>query len=640
VSGVPRLVRAVLLVLSFTPALATAALVARFAVDVPTWDDFERARPLVAWQQGRLGFHDLYSLHIEHRIVVTRLLSLANQAWLGGDLRIENASGVAIVLCSALAVHGLLRRTLGPEPLRLYGLGFLANLLLFSPLQWENLLWAIQTAFFLPFAAAAVALLVLELGWPLPVRFAAVGAAAIVATHSFSHGLALWPLVFAAVALRRGLSPRERVAFLAAWLALAAAVLVPYFTVGGFRNESLHTYDVPVGEQPAGLRLAELPARWETALDFFVALLGSPLARNPLWPEEVLALRAGSAVLAAYGLAIAVWLWCWRDAVLWNRTLPWLALGGYAVAASALAGIGRSLYLPWRGALLPHYATLGLVALVGLVGLWAVLLAALGPRISRRLPALCGILRGGPAFAAGALAGVALLGGLFGVNGMYEWNSGRLQGRTSLLYLDHFEPRYVRRLDGELQVARDMARLLDEHGLMRPRLAPDLRLASEFALEDGRVPAEFARVTEAVARGRHIVVGGYAWLPEAGRRADGVLVSVRDAAGEPRVVGLLELHGQPWISVPRQDHLFNAVLEPGPAEFGAFRGKVERARLGGGGELELEFWAVDAERMRVRRLAQVLAVHGARDRAIVELREGEPVGRALPAPPAYRPRPR
>jgi hypothetical protein len=624
VSAPARALRAALFALAFSPALATAALVARFAVDVPTWDDFERAPLLVAWQEGRLGFDELYSLHIEHRIVVPRLLTLANQAWLGGDLRIENGFGVVIILCGALAVHGLLRRSLGPEPLRLYGTSFLANLLLFSPLQWENLLWAIQTAFFLPFAAAAVALLALELRCPLPARFAATGAAAILATHSFSHGLALWPLVFAAVALRRGLSTRARVGFLAAWLALAAAVLVPYFTVGGFRNASLHAYDVPIGERPAGLHLAELPARWERAGLFFLTLLGSPLSRNPLLPEMALAPWAGAALLAAFALAIALWLWRWRDAALWDRALPWLALGGYAVGASALAGIGRSLYLPWRGALLPHYATLGLVALVGLVGLWAVLLAALGAPAARRFPALRGLLRAGPAFAAGALAGVTLLAGLFGVNGMYEWSSGRLQARTSLLYLDHFEPRYVRRIDGDLQVARDMVKLLDQHGLMRPRLAPDLRLASEFGLDDGRVPAEFARISEAVVRGPRIVVRGHAWLPEAGRRADGVLASARDASGEPQVVGLLELHGLPWMAVPRQDHLFNVALEPGPAEFGAFRGGVERSRLPSEGELELEFWAVDAERMRVRRLGQTLGVRAAGDRVVVELREGPP----------------
>ena len=72
----PAHVRALGLALAFTPALVTAALVARFAVDVPTWDDFERAPFLAAWKEGRLGFHDFYALHIEHRIVVPRLLML------------------------------------------------------------------------------------------------------------------------------------------------------------------------------------------------------------------------------------------------------------------------------------------------------------------------------------------------------------------------------------------------------------------------------------------------------------------------------------------------------------------------------------------------------------------------------------
>ncbi len=622
--------RALLLALAFSPALAAGALVARFAVDVPTWDDFERAPLFAAWKEGRLGFRDLYALHIEHRIVVPRLLALANTAWLGGDLRVENGFAVAIVLAEALAVHGLLRRTLAPAPLRLFGLTFLANLLLFSPLQWENLLWAIQTAFFLPFACAAVGLLALQSRWPLPARFAAMAAAAIVGTHSFSHGLGLWPLFFGAVLLRRDFgTPRARVAFLAGWVALAAAVLVPYFTVGGFQNASLHAYDTAVGERPPALSLAELPARAPRAIQFFLALLGSPLSRNALWPEMATAREAGALVLGLYGLALVAVVARWRDRVLFDRALPWLALGGYAVLASGLAGLGRSLFLPWRGALLPHYATLGLVALVALAGLWAVALDALSPLVPSRRAALRGLARTAPAVAAGLLAGLTVLTWLFGVNGMYEWHSSRLQARTSLLYLEHFTPRYARRLDGELEIARDMARLLDRHGLMRPRLAPDLRLASEFAIDESPLPPEAARITRASVRGEQVRVWGFAWLPAAGRRADGILLTARDTGGEPVVVGVAELRGLPWLPIPHQDHLFNVVLEPGPAEFGAWSGSVAQGRLPAGPELELEAWAVDAERMRVRRLAQTIAVRRDEAGLAAELRgapEAEPAG--------------
>jgi hypothetical protein len=620
---------ALLLALAFAPALAAGALVARFAVDVPTWDDFERAPLLAAWKEGRLGLDDLYALHIEHRIVVPRLLALANTAWLGGDLRVENGFAVAILLAEALAVHGLLRRTLDPAPRRLIALTFLANLLLFSPLQWENLLWAIQTAFFLPFACAALGLLALHSRGPLPARFAAAGAAAIVGTHSFSHGLGLWPLFFGAVLLRRDFgTPRARVAFLAAWVALAGAVLVPYFTVGGFQNASLHAYDTAVGERPPALSLADLPARAPRAIQFFLALLGSPLSRNALLPEMATAREAGALVLGLYGLAIAGVLARWRDRALWDRALPWLALGGYAVLAAALAGLGRSVFLPWRGALLPHYATLGLVALAALAGLSAVVLDAWVPRIRSGRAALRGLARTAPAFAAGLLAGVTGLTWLFGVNGMYEWHSSRLQARTSLLYLEHFTPRHARRLDGQLQVARDMAGLLDRHGLMRPRLAPDLRLTSEFAVDETPAPAEAARVTRVVARAEHVRVWGFGWLPEAGRRSDGVLITARDAAGERVVVGVAEVHGLPWLPIARQDHLFNVVLEPGPADFGAFSGTIETARLPDAPELELEAWGVDAERMRVRRFGQTLAVRRGAAGVSAEVR-GEPeVGRS------------
>ena len=50
--------RALLWVAAFSPALVTACLVARHAVDVPVWDDLERATLLQRWTEGSLDFEE------------------------------------------------------------------------------------------------------------------------------------------------------------------------------------------------------------------------------------------------------------------------------------------------------------------------------------------------------------------------------------------------------------------------------------------------------------------------------------------------------------------------------------------------------------------------------------------------------
>jgi hypothetical protein len=194
---------------------------------------------------------------------------------------------------------------------------------------------------------------------------------------------------------------------------------------------------------------------------------------------------------------------------------------------------------------------------------------------------------------------------LTGIAGMQGWREARLEGRAALLFLEHFEPGTVSlvRLDGVPEVLHRLARRLDDAGFLRPPLLDDLRL-SNFEIDAAPLDPEDARIDRAGVDERELWVRGLAWLSEAGRRADAVLVTFRDASGERQVAGLAETRGFPHLYVPESDHLFNEVRRPGVDDFAPFSGSVELARLPAARELELEAWALDSERMRVRRFAQ------------------------------------
>ena len=628
--------RAVLFLLAFAPALVTALLVARHAVDVPVWDDLERAALLEKWSEGTLGFRDLYSLHIEHRIVVTRLITLVGAKLAHGSLVFEHACTFAMVLATALLVHGLLRRTLGPGTGGLYGLTFLANLLLFSPLQWETFLWAIQTAFVVPPLCLVAGLLVLQTGLSRRAKLILCGLAALVATHSFSHGLLLWGALPAAFLLHPRSGPaRGRALWVAAWLLLCAAVLVPYFTVGGFRNESDHAY-VEVGEAPHGLALATLPGRAERAVRFQAALLGSPLARTAVVEPRQVAPWAGGLVGALFALAAAYALVRRRDRRLFERCLPWLVLGGFAVLACSAAAMGRTVALKWTIALLPHYLTLSTYVLLSTLVLGALVARDLRGRVGAPRAASRWLLESAPGFLAGLLVAFQGLQYLIGAAGMAEWESARLQARTSILFINHFEPRESRRLDGIPEVAHRLLNRLDRAGYLHPPLFEDTRLA-HFAIAEGALAARDARIVEAKLAGPELLVRGFAWLPEAGRRADGVLLSIRDAGGERRVVALAELEGLPHVAVAEADHIFNALRLPNVESFSPWETRLRLSRLPHRGELELEAWAVDSRRMRVQPLAQRLVLRRAGARPAVEVVEAG--GPAIRSPAAALPTP-
>jgi hypothetical protein len=596
--------RALLALAAFAPAALAAWLVATHAVNVPVWDDWERGRLVEKWQDGTLDFAFLYSPHIDHRILVPRLVALANAAFFGGDLRLEMGLAFAVVLGTALACRALLSRTLGPAPGPLFGATLLVNLLLFTPLQWENLLWAAQPFFLLPMGAFVLALLVLGSGLSLGARFALCLGIALVVSHTFSHGLVIWPLVAAVAVLRRDFGPpRARIAFLAAWGLAAAAVLLPYFTVGGFRSTSFptHTFGLETGERVPAVALGEVLADPLRAVRFVFAMLGSVTARVPYFTTARAALWAGAAIAALFLAPLVPWLARWRDARAWDRWLPWVLLGGVSLGMCTLAGVGRTAMRGWAYALLPHYVSIAIWVPLAAIALWALAVQALR---SGRAP--------GPAaaVASGVVVAVLLWGWGVGAAGMEEWRSARLQARTSLLFSPHFKPGLRGRLDGSNEVVREMGAVLDRHGQLAPPLLPDRRLA-RFAIDEAPLDAESGWIDRASGGHGRIALAGHAWLPDADRRVDGVLLVARDAAGEREVIEVIELQGLPRVHIAAHEHAFNHVVLPGAEQFGAFDAEVLVRAFPDGRETEVEAFAVDAARMRVRPFADRLLVRRA-----------------------------
>jgi hypothetical protein len=570
-----ELLRALALALAFVPAFACGWLVARHAVNVPVQDDWERASLAAAFAEGTLGFGHLYEPHIDHRMVFPRLFFLTNLALSRGDLRLEMAFSFALALAGALAVAVLLSRTLAAPVAPAV---FLANLLLFSPLQWENFLWAIQSAFFLSLACVPLALLALSSSFGPRARFGLCLAAAIVSTHSFGSGILLWLVVPAYVLLEPG--GRHKPAFMAAWAAAGALVLVPYFSVGDFHTAAIHNYGRPPSETaPALSGAARMLADPDAAFGFMLAMLGSPLSRTRLLPALELAPWAGGALLLLFAAAA---LAAWRRGRL-RPALPWLALGGTGVAGCALTAVGRSALIFPDYALVPHYVSVSTQLAVALVALGALLL----PR-----PAA--------ALAAGLLAATQATAWLEGAEGMHVWKQARLHARTALVYIEHFESRVPGRLDIDPAAARSAAELLDRHGFLDPPLAraPDL---SPFAIGRGPAARGPVRVERVRVRGGRLQVRGRG-------ESHGVLLSFREGRRMPRVLAL----GEGFTPVRRPahgwEHVFDFVAEDGSRRDGQWDADIPLAALPPNRSFHIEVWAVDAEAMRVERVRQRIVV--------------------------------
>src|SRR5580704_8520071 len=87
-----RLVTFGLWLLVLAPLLMGMRLVYLYSVDQRFLDDWVWASDLVKWKQGHYGelFHDLCSVHLEHRPIVPRTLALIVTLLMQGNVQGQN----------------------------------------------------------------------------------------------------------------------------------------------------------------------------------------------------------------------------------------------------------------------------------------------------------------------------------------------------------------------------------------------------------------------------------------------------------------------------------------------------------------------------------------------------------------------
>jgi hypothetical protein len=525
-------------VLAFLPAIALLGWITEFAVNVPYWDDWERGVLLQKLEEGSLTIKDLNAPHIDHRMLFPRILMIGLNEVSGGDLRWEMACSWLFAVVAALGLVGLARATVFERGMN-WGVIFAVNLVVFSPMQWDNWLWGIQIAFMLPMACLIWAIWVVLKPWVWWKRWGICVILAIVATHSFGHGFVVWPAVFGLVLLRGdlGLSAGQRAAFLLGWLVVGSGVIGNYLLVD-FVNAShhSHSYGQAVGDVPPSAKhAAGLASKLPVIADYLCVLAGNAFARLHLVDPLKLTYRVGLILLGTFGV-LGLWV-VWqgiKKRPVWERALPWLAVGFSALLGMTAVAAGRSSLIGLSRATSSRYSSISLymaVALIFLLVLWF-RHARFWSRWSVAGRSQVGMM------SVALFAGYSVPLWNYGVQMMGLCHDARLQAKAALQFIRFWDPEQLSRLDGDVTFLRRMAEILDGQGLLSPPLRKELALdefkVSEAARSKGQAKVE--RI-EAVGGGR-FEVAGYAKIGD--RAADGVLLTWEVADRRPMIFGMAE----------------------------------------------------------------------------------------------------
>ncbi len=338
------------------PAGIMVALVSRFGVNVPFWDEWSLVDFFEKAHAHQLSFSDFFAQNNEHRVVFPKLIFLALAHFTGWNTHVEMFFSVVLCAFTALCLQWVLWRTLRLPWPRMLILMLVLNVLLFSPCQYENWLWGYQLAcFLLTFCLlAGVAVLCSEL--PPSLKFLLAGGCAVVATFSGGSGMLLWPLLLLTFLLRVDRNNRTAaVRWSGGWILIAACAIGFYF----------FDYQKPRWHPPL--------AASRYLLDYYCyisAFLGSSLGQYEKSASLIGPVSVGSVALALFVLLAGAIVWRRWDAALLRDAAPWISLGGFAILSAALAcltriGFGRTQALESR------YTTFSLLLVVSLIPLGA-----------------------------------------------------------------------------------------------------------------------------------------------------------------------------------------------------------------------------------------------------------------------------
>lgn len=206
-------------------AAGLLALTLLWHIPMMLWDHLDLVPLYRAWQEGALADSAFWDTHGGHMHAAAYAVLLLTTAVSGGQPWLDCAVSWVLLILYATIVLRLASASVAPGGIRrrwMLGIAFLA----LFPGHLANLQWGWQIAVFLCLLGVAVAIARLtatKFSWR---HNAAALAAAVLAYFSFATGVALIPTAFLLIALRRDLSPVQKIGFMAPWLLLGMLVLL------------------------------------------------------------------------------------------------------------------------------------------------------------------------------------------------------------------------------------------------------------------------------------------------------------------------------------------------------------------------------------------------------------------------------
>ena len=508
--------------LAIFPALVLGWLVWRYGVNLPVWDEW-RVPGIAILQSVReqLTWEYLIHQHNESRKLFPQLLFVPLARLTNWNIKYEMLVSFLLACSISFNVYHLSKITLNCSPKKRSIYLFFANLLIFSPMQWDNWLWGLQAITFVPIASITTSLAVIFSQNYLFVKFLSSGILATVATFSFANGLLSWIVIFPALFWISRQQKKRTAPIVAGWLLLFVLNLTIYF----------HNF-VKAESSPSFLEAFVNPFR---TIAYFVSFLGSPLGLQTILLNQII----GSIVIILFCFS-CYYLWKNKQSDrLLNQAFPWLLIGSYTIGSGILTTIGRVGFGVGQS-LESRYITFSTYGILSLIYLLGVILLDIKHKNYKKSISKISIDKN-----------IYILSVVFmivyfanfnlGTNKMIATNKERLYAKACLAFLyeidnsDCIKEQIYPRTDYLLEIAEQ----IDNIGYLQPPLVTSNRIDS-ISKENllGLFYGSFDRL-ERDKNGSYLA-SGWSVLPKYNRPAHAVILAYQTEDNIPRAFALIE----------------------------------------------------------------------------------------------------
>ncbi|NEO55551.1 MAG: hypothetical protein F6K54_22250 [Okeania sp. SIO3B5] len=374
------------IVLVILPAVVMGILILTYSVNMPYWDQWNLMPQLfIKISENSLSWQDLIAQHNESRKLFPRLIFLGLAYLTNWDVRYEMLVIFLLACLVSVNIYRLNRLTVNanlsgkaegrrqkaegnsdsyslssafyPRSLTTLLIALLANILIFSPIQYDNWFWGIQLVVLMPIACITTAISVVYSPFNTRYKFVICMVLCIISTFSYSNGMIAWVIVLPVLILVTAKSTsdllKQKWLFLS-WIAVFMGNIIIYFY--DYQKPELSPSLIPAFRNP------------EQTLQFFLAFLGSPLGSGVEISPLTSSILIGGVEIGIFGCLFLYQLKHIKNLHLFQRTIGWIMIALYSIISALITSVGR-VGFGVESALSSKYTTFSIYLIIAIIHL-------------------------------------------------------------------------------------------------------------------------------------------------------------------------------------------------------------------------------------------------------------------------------